>query len=52
MRARQDSKVDAIAHVPLFAAASKSDLKKIASITDEIDIRANDVTIARGEGRG
>lgn len=39
MRARQDSKVDAIAHVPLFAAASKADLKKIASITDEIDIR-------------
>ena len=39
MRARQDSKVDAIAHVPLFGAASKSDLKKIASITDEIDIR-------------
>ena len=39
MRARQDSKVDAIAHVPLFWAASKSDLRKIASITDEIDIR-------------
>ena len=39
MRARQDSKVDAIAHVPLFAAASKADLRKIASITDEIDIR-------------
>ena len=39
MRARQDTKVDAIAHVPLFWAASKSDLKKIASITDEIDIR-------------
>ena len=39
MRSRQDSKADAIAHVPLFAAASKSDLKKIAAITDEIDIR-------------
>jgi CRP-like cAMP-binding protein len=39
MRARQDSKVDAIAHVPLFSAASKSELRKIASITDEIDIR-------------
>jgi CRP-like cAMP-binding protein len=39
MRSRQDTKVDAIAHVPLFEAASKSDLKKIASITDEIDIR-------------
>ena len=39
MRARQDSKVDAIAHVPLFAAASKADLRKIASITDEIDVR-------------
>ena len=40
MRSRQDSKADAIAHVPLFAAASKSDLKKIAAITDEIDLRA------------
>jgi CRP-like cAMP-binding protein len=39
MRGRQDTKVDAIAHVPLFAGASKSDLKKIASITDEIDLR-------------
>ena len=39
MRTRQDSKVEAIAHVPLFWAASKSDLRKIASITDEIDIR-------------
>jgi CRP-like cAMP-binding protein len=39
MRSRQDSKADAIAHVPLFAAASKRELKKIASISDEIDIR-------------
>ena len=39
MRGRQDSKVDAISHVPLFAAASKSDLKKIAAIADEIDLR-------------
>lgn len=39
MRSRQDSKVDAIAHVPLFAAASRSELRKIASIADELDIR-------------
>ena len=39
MRGRQNSKVDAIAHVPLFAAASKSDLQKIAGIADEIDLR-------------
>src|SRR5262245_33029582 len=39
MRARQDTKVDAIAHVPLFWAASKSDLKKIASLPDEVDLR-------------
>ena len=39
MRSRHDSKAEAIAHVPLFAAASKADLKKIASISDEIDIR-------------
>jgi CRP/FNR family cyclic AMP-dependent transcriptional regulator len=39
VRSRQNSKVDAIAHVPLFAAASRSELKKIASIADEIDLR-------------
>ena len=39
MRSRQDSKADAIAHVPLFWGTTKADLKKIASITDEIDIR-------------
>ena len=39
MRSRKNSKVDAIAHVPLFAAASRSELQKIASIADEIDLR-------------
>ncbi|MGE5691811.1 MAG: cyclic nucleotide-binding domain-containing protein [Pseudomonadota bacterium] len=39
MRSRQNSKVDAIAHVPLFSAASRSELQKIASIADEIDLR-------------
>ena len=39
MRGR-NSKVDAISHVPLFAAASKRELAQIASIADELDLRA------------
>jgi len=49
MRGRQNSKVDAIAHVPLFAAASKSDLQKIAGIADELDLREGKEMTREGE---
>jgi CRP-like cAMP-binding protein len=39
MRQRKNPKADAIAHVPLFAAASQADLRRIAAIADEVDIR-------------
>ena len=39
MRLGHNQKIDLIRHVPLFAAASKSDLQKIAGIADEIDLR-------------
>jgi CRP/FNR family transcriptional regulator, cyclic AMP receptor protein len=38
VRLRGNQKVDLIARVPLFAHCSKSELKQIASIADEIDL--------------
>jgi CRP-like cAMP-binding protein len=37
---RKDVKVDMISHVPLFANCSKTELRKIASLADEIDLPA------------
>jgi CRP/FNR family cyclic AMP-dependent transcriptional regulator len=37
---RKDVKVEMISHVPLFAACSKTELRKIASLADEIDLPA------------
>ncbi len=37
---RKDVKVDMISHVPLFATCSKTELRKIASLADEIDLPA------------
>ena len=38
MRLGDNSKIDLIRRVPLFSAASKSELAEIASIADEIDL--------------
>jgi CRP/FNR family cyclic AMP-dependent transcriptional regulator len=37
---RKDVKVEMISHVPLFATCSKTELRKIASLADEIDLPA------------
>ena len=37
---RKDVKVEMISHVPLFAACSKTELRKIAALADEIDLPA------------
>jgi CRP/FNR family transcriptional regulator, cyclic AMP receptor protein len=37
---RKDLKVEMISHVPLFATCSKTELRKIASLADEIDLPA------------
>jgi CRP-like cAMP-binding protein len=49
MRLHKDAKVDLIRHVPLFASCSKSELRKIASLADEIDIPEGRVLITEGE---
>jgi CRP/FNR family cyclic AMP-dependent transcriptional regulator len=36
----KDSKVEAMAHVPLFSRLSKRELRKIAMLADEVDLRA------------
>jgi CRP/FNR family transcriptional regulator, cyclic AMP receptor protein len=48
-RVRSATKVDLIARVPLFAGLSKSELGKVASIADEIDLPAGKVLIREGE---
>jgi len=37
---RKDVKVEMISHVPLFAGCSKTELRKIAALADEIDLPA------------
>src|SRR4029450_9424792 len=48
-RVRSATKVDLIAGVPLFAALPKSELGKVRSIADEIDLPADKVLIREGE---
>jgi CRP-like cAMP-binding protein len=48
-RVRSATKVDLIARVPLFAGLSKSELGKVASIADEIDLPADKALIREGE---
>ena len=38
MRLRKDAKVELISKVPLFSECSKTDLKKVAQLADELDI--------------
>ena len=49
MALRSDVKVDLLRKVPLFAACSKGELRKLASIADEIDLREG--TVLTREGR-
>jgi CRP/FNR family transcriptional regulator, cyclic AMP receptor protein len=44
----RDSKVDAIAHVPLFSRCSRGELKKIAQIADEVDLPAGKTLMTEG----
>jgi CRP-like cAMP-binding protein len=49
MHLGQNSKVDLIKRVPLFASASKAELAEIASIADEIDLPADKTLIKEGD---
>ncbi|HEY8103337.1 MAG TPA: hypothetical protein VIE18_02410, partial [Gaiellaceae bacterium] len=49
MRLGDNSKIDLIRQVPLFSAASKSELAEIASIADEVDLPEGRVVIKEGE---
>lgn len=49
MRLGHNSKLDLIKSVPLFAAASKSELNEIAQIADEIDFPEGKTLITEGD---
>ncbi len=49
MPLRQDAKADLLKSVPLFAECSKPELRQLAAITDEIDLREG--TVLTREGR-
>ncbi len=49
MALRRDAKADLIKSVPLFAECSKDELRRLAAITDEIDLREG--TVLTREGR-
>lgn len=48
MRLHQDGKVDLLATVPLFSGCSKKELRRIASLADEIDLRRGKVLTRQG----
>jgi CRP-like cAMP-binding protein len=45
----RDSKIDALAHVPLFSRCSRGELAKIAQLADEVDLRAGKILMKEGE---
>ena len=45
MRLHRDAKAELIKHVPLFSNCSKKELRKLASIADEIDFHEGKVLI-------
>ena len=49
MLLHRDAKVELIAHVPLFQHCSKSELKRIAGLADELDLPVGKVLIREGE---
>ncbi len=46
---KRDAKIELLKNVPLFAGCSKAELKRLASIADEIDLREG--TVLTREGR-
>ncbi len=49
MRLHKDAKTDLLKNVPLFAGCSKSELQKIASLADELDLGDGATLIREGE---
>ena len=49
MSLRRDAKIELLKSVPLFAGCSKAELRRLASIADEIDLREG--TVLTREGR-
>jgi CRP/FNR family transcriptional regulator, cyclic AMP receptor protein len=48
VRLHRDQKVDMLSQVPLFADCSKKELKTIATLADEIDLREGKVLMRQG----
>ena len=49
MRLHRDAKVDLLKAVPLFAACSKAELQRVASLADELDLAEGATLIREGE---
>jgi CRP/FNR family transcriptional regulator, cyclic AMP receptor protein len=49
MRLHKDAKTELLKNVPLFAGCSKSELQKIASLADELDLGEGATLIREGE---
>lgn len=48
MRLHRDQKVDMLATVPLFSGCSKKELRTIATLADEVDLRRGKVLMRQG----
>ncbi|MGH3137302.1 MAG: cyclic nucleotide-binding domain-containing protein [Gaiellaceae bacterium] len=48
MALRRDAKIELLKRVPLFAACTKGELRRLASIADELDVREGTVLIHEG----
>jgi len=48
VRLHKDKKVELLSRVPLFSGCSKKDLRRIATIADEIDLRRGKVLTRQG----
>jgi CRP-like cAMP-binding protein len=49
VRLHKDAKIDLLKNVPLFAGCSKSELQRIASLADELDLADGATLIREGE---
>ena len=49
MRLHKDAKTDLLKNVPLFASCSKTELQRIASLADELDLADGATLIREGE---
>ena len=49
MRLHKDAKIDLLKDVPLFAGCSKTELQRIASLADELDLADGATLIREGE---